>query len=237
MKKAVGYIRTGGGAKDEARQRSFIDAFAMEQNVAITEWVKAADFSEMAYGDWKGRRKIDGVIAATCRDVSGNIYEFYAYKCKMRLMSSDLWVANDEGFTGYELYRKMLDEFTDEFCRMEIEHEPVKHSTGRMRKASKGAYIGGRAPMGYKVEDGGLVINPEEVPVVLCVMDRKHEGRTMLSTVDALNQGGYKTRNGRPFVISTVQGIWNNEMFYRGYYRYGKDGEWVKGQHEAILKD
>lgn len=58
----------------------------------------------------------------------------------------------------------------------------------------------------------------------------------MLGTMNALNAAGYKTRNGKPFVISTVQSIWNNERTYRGEYRYGKNGEWVKGQHEPILK-
>ena len=48
--------------------------------------------------------------------------------------------------------------------------------------------------------------------------------------------GGVWAQNGKPFVISTVQSIWNNEKTYRGYYRYGKDGEWVEGQHEPILK-
>jgi hypothetical protein len=59
----------------------------------------------------------------------------------------------------------------------------------------------------------------------------------MGATVTLLNENGYKTRRGKPFVLSTVQSIWNNERTYRGEYRYGKDGEWVKGQHEPILKD
>ena len=37
-------------------------------------------------------------------------------------------------------------------------------------------------------------------------------------------------------MISSVQGIWNNERFYRGYYKYGKTGIWVKGEHEPILE-
>jgi hypothetical protein len=81
-----------------------------------------------------------------------------------------------------------------------------------------------------------LVINPDEVPVVEFIFERKFAGYTMLSTVDALNEGGYRTRSGKPFVISTVQSIWNNEPTYRGMYKYGKDGEWVQGEHEPILK-
>ena len=132
---------------------------------------------------------------------------------------------------------KIFEEFTRTLCRLEMEHEPVKNSQGRIRKASKGGYIGGQAPMGYKVESGRLVVNPDEVPVVLFIMEEKHAGRTKMGTVDKLNLLGYKTRRGGKFQISTVQSIWNNENLYRGYYQIKGSGEWVKGQHEAILKD
>lgn len=91
--------------------------------------------------------------------------------------------------------------------------------------------------MGYKVVNGKLVIDEEEAKVVRFIFNRKKQGLTMLSTVAALNEEGYKTRGGKPFVISTVQSIWNNERTYRGDYKYGKDGEWVTGAQEPILKD
>lgn len=90
--------------------------------------------------------------------------------------------------------------------------------------------------MGYRVENGALVINEEEAKVVRYIFDRKHSGKTMLSTVDALNADGMRTRNGKPFVISTVQSIWNNERMYWGWYRYGKEHmKWIRGQQEPIL--
>ena len=91
--------------------------------------------------------------------------------------------------------------------------------------------------MGYKVVDKKLVIDPEEAEIVKFIFARKFDGKTMLSTVDALNKAGYKTRNGKEFVISTVQSIWNNERTYRGEYKYGENGEWVEGEHEPILTD
>lgn len=90
--------------------------------------------------------------------------------------------------------------------------------------------------MGYRIENGGLVIDENEAKVVRFIFDKKASGETMLGTMRALNEAGYKTRNGKDFVISTVQSIWNNERTYRGEYKYGKNGEWVKGQHEPILK-
>ena len=59
---------------------------------------------------------------------------------------------------------------------------------------------------------------------------------TMMEIVSTLNKEGVQTRKGGEWVISTVQGILNNRKTYEGFYRYGKENEWVKGQHEAILK-
>ena len=153
----------------------------------------------------------------------------------VQVMDSDLWVAEWTDYPGYGLYRKILEEFTDILVRKEMAHEPILRKNGRIRKASQGGYIGGKAPMGYKVVSGRLEVNPEEVPVVRFIMDEKHRGGTKLGTVEKLNAQGYKTRRGGAFQISTVQGIWNNEKFYKGFYRLKGTGEWVKGQHEAIL--
>lgn len=237
MKKAAGYIRNSKKKTDIEKQKAVIRAYCEKEDLVITDWIgnESETFGDIAYGDWLNGRKVDAVVAADSADVSENVYEFYAYKSVLKRRHSDL-VAVNSRFAGYKLYQKLFDELIDTMCRIEMENAPLKKPHDRMDKAARGAYIGGNPPMGYKVEDGKLVVNKEEVPVVLLIMERKREGRTMLGTVEELNAKGYKTRKGNPFVISTVQGIWKNEMFYKGYYRYGKDGEWVQGQHEAILK-
>lgn len=235
MKKVVGWIRIRKGRKvDEANQKKAIEAYCAEAGVEVVDWLRGESFDEVAYGNWMGHKRIDAVVVASCADVTKNVYEFYAYRCKLRMRNSDLVAVKDEGYSGYSLYRKIFEEFTDVLARMELEHEPVRGSTKRTRKVAKGGYVGGNAPMGYRVVDGRLEVNQEEVPVVLFIMEEKHAGRTKVGTVEKLNARGFKTRRGGPFQISTVQGIWNNEEFYKGYRKNGD--EWVRGQHEAILK-
>lgn len=231
MKKVVGYVRAG---TDANFQREAIEAYCAKNDMQVVTWYAYDGFDEMAYGNWMGHKRIDAVVAASNEYVTSNAFEFYAYRCKLRMRNSDLWVTEWKDYPGYGLHRKIFEGFMDVLVRKELAHEPVRSATGRIRKVKKGGYVGGQAPMGYKVEDGRLVVNPDEVPVVLFIMDEKHRGGTKLGTVEKLNAHGYRTRKGGPFQISTVQSIWNNEQLYRGYRRSGD--EWVAGQHEAILK-
>ena len=235
MKKVVGWIRDDQSKGKEQEQRKAIEAYCAKNDMVIDAWMYGDSFDSVAYGNWMGHRRIDAVVAASNMVVTENAFEFYAFRCKMRMRNSDLWVAEWKDYAGYGLHRKIFEEFTEVLVRKEFENEPVLQKNGRIRKTLKGGYIGGNAPMGYRVEAGKLVVNPEEVPVVKFIMEEKHRGGTKLGTVEKLNAHGYKTRKGGAFQISTVQGIWNNEELYRGYRKNGD--EWVKGQHEAILKD
>lgn len=237
MKRAAGYLGSVKRKSDANRLKKQMQEWCDANDILISEWLDDgfAGIGEVAYGDWLNGRKVDAVVVSAEAVKGMNVFEFYAYKAVLKRRHSDLVVASDsESFPGYNLYLKIMDELIDTMCRIDVQNKPVKTNNGRIDKAAKGAYIGGRAPMGYQVKDGKLVVNPKEAEVVRFVLDCKHRGKTMVSTMDALNTEGYRTRAGKLFVISTVQSIWNNEMFYKGYYRY-KDGDWVKGQHEAIV--
>ena len=235
MKRVIGYIGREKGVTGEAEQKEVIKGYCEANDMQITDW-KDCGIGEIAYGNWMHGMKYDAVVVADSLYVSDDIYEFYAYKSVLRRRHSDLIAVNSR-FKGNELYRTILDQLIDTICRIELENEPLKKVNDRTDKVARGAYIGGRAPMGYKTVNGQLEVNPDEVGAVRFIIDRKRQGKTMLGTVEALNAEGYRTRAGKEFVISTVQSVWNNEMFYKGYRRFGKNGEWVKGQHEAIVSE
>ena len=179
---------------------------------------------------------VKAVIVAKSDRIAREIKLYFYYmmlleKKGIHLISATEEVVNDDTGLG-NVYRSLML-FVAEQERKNI---MKRTSGGRRVKADRGGYSGGRAPMGYKVENGRLVINEDEAPVVRFIFERKRSGCTMLSTVEALNANGYKTRNGKAFVISTVQSIWNNERTYRGEYKYGNGG-WVKGVHEPIISD
>ena len=251
MENVVAYCRvsTDGQIGDDRfgidSQKSLIMEYCAKHDMQISDWyidegesgVKESRpaLDDLLFGEIKNP-PVKAVIVAKSDRMARDIRLYFYYmmlleKKGIHLVSATEDVVNDD--TGLGNVYKALMLFVAE---QERENIKKRTSGGRRIKAARGGYSGGRAPMGYKVVDGGLVINEDEAPVVRFIFDRKRAGCTMLSTVTALNEAGYKTRNGKDFVISTVQSIWNNEKTYMGYYKYG-NGDWVKGLHEPILKE
>lgn len=122
------------------------------------------------------------------------------------------------------------------FNQMESENIQVRTQMGRKAKAAKGGYAGGKPPIGYKVVDGELVVEPKEAEIVRLVFKLRKEGGTLIGIANELNERGYRTKAGNLFPHSSIKTILDNEQTYRGTYRYG-NGTNVENQHEAILTD
>jgi len=225
-------------------QRKNIMEYCASNNMEIVKWFsdegesgakERPGFDEIVYGD-VSNPPYEAVVVAKSDRVARDINIYFYYK--MLLLKKDIkLISIAEDFGQFGVFANMLEAFT--LCVAEMERDNINKRTsgGRRVKASKGGYSGGNAPMGYKVQNGQLVINEEEAEVVRKIFEWRDGGATLMSIVEELNDCGYHTRKGNKFVISTVQSIVNNRKTYEGWYRYGKDGEWVKGQHEPILKD
>lgn len=167
------------------------------------------------------------------RDIKLYFYYMMVLERKgMQLISASEQVVNDD--TGLGNVYKALILFVAEQERKNITR---RTAGGRKIKAQGGGYSGGRPPYGYKPVDGKLVVVPEEAEVVRYVIGAKNSGRTYQEICDHLNKIGKTNRSGTKFSVSTLQVIIGNEKLYRGYYRYSNAADWVKGQHEAILKE
>lgn len=252
MKRAVAYCRvsTDGQVGDDKfgieSQREQIKEYCQKNEIEICNWFidegvsgvreNRPAFDKILNGEVTNP-PIQYVIVAKADRISRDINLYYVYKNLLAKLNLEIVSVAEDWSAQDRLTAMILENFLAMAATVERESIRIRTSGGRRQKAKRGGYSGGRAPMGYKVVDGELAINEEEAPVVRFIFKQKRAGGTMLGTVKALNEAGYKTRNGKEFVISTVQSIWNNEKTYLGYYRYGKDGEWVKGVHEPILKE
>ena len=252
MKRAVAYCRVSTqGQIGEDRfgidsQRNMIKEYCAKNDIEVVNWY----IDEAISGTEEHRPAFDKIlegevtnppvqyiIVAKTDRISRDINLYYAYKAMLTKMNLEIISVTEDWSAQDRLTAMILENFLAMAAMIERENIRVRMSGGRKQKAKNGGYSGGQPPMGYKVVDGKLVINEDEAATVRYIFELKKQGLTMQATVDALNKAGFTTRRGKPFVTSTIQSIWNNERTFRGEYKYGKDGEWVKGLHEPILTD
>jgi DNA invertase Pin-like site-specific DNA recombinase len=227
-------------------QKNDVMEYCSKHDMQVSEWYVdegesgAKDgrpaLDELLYGEVKNP-PVTAVIVPKSDRMARDIKLYFYYmmvleRKNMRLISATEEVVNDD--TGLGNVYKALILFVAEQERKNI---TKRTSGGRKIKASRGGYSGGRPPYGYKPVDGKLIIVPEEAEIVRFVIDSKNDGMTYQQICDHLNQEGKRNRSGSKFSISTLQVIIENEPLYRGQYRYGKGAEWIRGQHEPILKD
>lgn len=252
MKRAVAYLRvsTKGQIGEDKfgieSQREMIKEYCEQNEIEVSNWyidegVSGADVHRPALDKvMQGEvtnPPVDYIIVAKADRLSRDVTLYHSFKFKLAELGLEIISVKEDWSAQDKLTGMILENFMAMVAQIERENIKIRMSGGRNAKAVRGGYAGGQPPMGYKVVSKRLVINEEEAETVRFIFKMKKSGATMLATVNALNENGYKTRRGKPFVISTVQSIWNNELTYRGMYRYGKDGKWVQGQHEPILTD
>lgn len=241
-----GYIRvsTDGQLGDDKfgldAQKSQIEKYCRENDHEITKWIsdegesgarERPGFDNIIYSDLD--YPCEAIVVAKSDRVARDINVYYYYK--MMLNKKDIkLISIAEDFGSFGIFASMLEAFT--ICVAEMERDNIKKRTsaGRYEKAARGGFSGGRVPLGYDLVNGELVVNKNEAEVVKFLFDEKAVS-TYQTTADALNRKGYKTKSGKKWTVSSVQGVMRNEDLYKGMYTFGDMKEPVKGKHEAII--
>ena len=248
MKQAIGYIRVSTeeqSANDKYGievQKQAILSYAAINGYEIVTWIM-----DTISGAKDNRPELDKILYRSdelpnhdavivfkndrmARDSKLYFYYFYILeKRNVALLATEEHFVEGDDFAN--IYRSLLM-FVAEQERKNI---TLRTSKGRSLKARCGGYSGGNKPYGYRVVDGTLTLNPEEVPIVQMTFQEHDENNTSLVDIcDMLHARGYRTRKGKRFQPSTIRGILDNRKFYEGMYKYG-EMDWVKGIHTPIL--
>lgn len=249
-KNAIGYIRvsTEAQAADDKfgieAQKEKILLYANKNGYNIVEWFcdeesgtsdERPELNKILYDENVTNPPFEAVIAFKSDRIARDtkLYFYYLYvleKRNIKLLSTQE-VFPEGDFAN--IYRALML-FVAEQERKNI---ALRTGNGRKIKAAAGGYSGGRVAYGYKAENGRLIINEDERPIVEFVFAEHAKGTPMLTIADKLNDMGYRTRKGTRFQNTSVRSIVSNKAFYEGMYKYGKEMNWVKGVHEPILKE
>lgn len=250
MKNVVAYCRvsTDAQAKDdrfgiESQKRQIME-YCSQHDMQISDWYvdegvsgvkeERPELDRLLYGELMNP-PVEAVIVAKSDRMARDIKLYFYYlmllqKKHIELISATEPVVDDESGLG-EVYKSLM------LFVAEQERKNINRRTrgGRQIKANSGLYSGGRLPYGYRSENGRMVIYEPEARLVREVYQMRDAGKTLNEIAQRFNRMGIKPRKGSEFHTSSIQSILNNERTYRGEYRYGKDGKWVKGGHEPIL--
>lgn len=225
-------------------QREQIIEYCAKNDMNILKWYSdegesgakyRPGFDAIVYGE-VNNPPYEAVVVAKSDRVARDINIYFYYQGALLRKNIEL-ISICEDFGQFGVFANMLKAFTLTCAEMERDNINKRTSGGRKIKAARGGYSGGRPPYGYAPQNGKLVIVPEEAEVVRFVIQSKEKGMTYQMICDSLNDAGKTNRSGTKFSISTLQVIIENKPLYQGMYRYGKGGEWVKGEHEPILRE
>lgn len=242
-KKALGYLRVSTKQQTEKfgfpTQKKMIEEYAKQNGIEITDWFEEGftGYSEERPEMTKimqGEYNVDYLIVAKADRFARNIEYYYALKLQLRKLGIEL-VSASEDFGQMGVLKPAMEAFIASYAEIERIMINQRTSGGREVKRKNGGYCGGRAPYGYDSKNGKLTINREQAEVVKTIFEMRAYGMSLRNMCDRLTQLGCTNSHGGQFSPSSLKTILDNENTYKGLYRYGKDTDWVKGQHEAIL--
>lgn len=112
---------------------------------------------------------------------------------------------------------------------------------GRVAKAGKGGFAGGKAPYGYEKDlQGGLRVVADQAKVVRRIYRERRQRRTLQEITDGLNADCIPSPSGGAWRVSSVSYLLDNPK-YRGAVEYlfrwnGAETHVLQpGSHEAIV--
>jgi len=105
---------------------------------------------------------------------------------------------------------------------------------GQKESVTKGWYLGGHPPYGYRVQDHRLVASDKEAPVAREIFRRYAAGESLAAVAADLNARGLRTRSGAIFRASSFDSMVKNSA-YVGRLQYG--GQEIAGCADALIDE
>lgn len=104
---------------------------------------------------------------------------------------------------------------------------------GRLAKAHRGGYAGGRPALGYVADAGKLVVSDAGSATVRAIYQAVKKGRSLRRIAAELNAAGHRTATGKLLSAVTVKRVLDRAGLYSGRTCYATIE--AAGQHEAII--
>jgi site-specific DNA recombinase len=166
---------------------------------------------------------IDGVLIFKLDRLARDLYIQEHLIKKLDGLGKTLYSIKEPDLDSKDPLRKAFRQFMGIVAELEKAFITMRLSGGRIHKARKGGYAGGRPCMGYKAEGKGLIIDERTAETVRLIFDMRAEGKTLEAIAQALRERQIPTSRGGKWHARTVKYVLDNPL-YHGRMRYKDAG-------------
>lgn len=194
---------------------NIVDVYIDRALSAFHDTVKRVEFQRMIADSDK--RQWQGIVVYKLDRFARNRYDSATYKARLkkngvRVISATENISdNPEGVLLESVLEGMAEFYSKELSQ--------KITRGMYESAHKCQSIGGTIPLGYKVENKKLVIDPLTAPIVQEAFQRYADGETVAAICESFNNRGFKSSRGSAFNKNSFKSMFKN-VRYIGTYTY-----------------
>lgn len=195
---------------------TIIDEYIDRATSASHNVEKRVNFQRMLKDAEKGR--FDAVVVYKLDRFARNRYDAVNAKYRLKKAGVSLISATENLSDSPEsIILESVLEGMAEFYSAELSQ---KITRGMRETAHKHLSTGGAVPLGYKIENRQIVIDPTTAPIVKQAFEMYAAGHPAAYIAKLFNSKGYRTSKGSEFNRSSFKAMFQNER-YIGTYKYG----------------
>src|SRR3990172_9164319 len=243
MTRAAIYCRVS--TEDQAKEGFSLDAQRerLEAYCAARGWSIAGEYVDEghsgrtadrpAYKEMIGdRERWDVLLVLKMDRIHRNSRNFMEMTERLQEWGKE-FVSVQENFDTSTAMGRFVMDIIQRIAQLESEQIGERVYMGMAQKATSGpGILGFHSPLGYRLSDGQLRVDPDEAPVITTMFDLCLGGRSLEEISDELNRQGLRTKRKSTWRPVKVYRILHNPL-YAGYLRW--DGLLRRGDHEPLV--
>ena len=157
------------------------------------------------------KRAFQYVIVYKLDRFTRNRYDSAIYKHKLKQCGVKLLSAMEQiGDNPESIILEAVLEASAEYYSLELAQ---KVRRGRIESAGKGKFVGGTVPLGYRAENGYLVLDEQRAPYVRQMFELYADGIPKRQIIDDLNRRGFRNRQGKPLDHNAIHRVLRSEKY------------------------
>lgn len=172
---------------------------------------------------------VDGVLIYKLDRLARDLYIQEHLIKQLEKLDKKLVSCKEPDLESGDPMRKAFRQFMGIVAELEKAYITMRLSGGRIEKAKRGKYAGGRTAYGYSAKDKELCVDQERAEVIREIFKMRRRRKSLREIATDLNERNVPTANGGKWYAGTVRYILKNKL-YKGVLDYSS----VKTKREDL---